>query len=242
MTNSLYKKYTRQAKAGIKGESFFESLISEYAIPHKISGSKDLGLDFICEWVFEDKPCGILFGVQIKTLSDKKTRPRSFGISGLNGLEQFRIGSSKLTVDEGTLEYWKGFGGPIYLFAIVLEDVPSGDAMNCYYKRFTPILTAGSTQEGEYFYKVNQGSSRFVAFANREDRTLGFVRDLYIDCTRWNYSRGSISYLNPRTLGLLQFPEDGVFADLFKEYRTNIIRSYRRTKRILQNLGLINET
>jgi Domain of unknown function (DUF4365) len=49
MTGQFYKKYTRQAKAGIKGESFFESLISDYPIPHKIFGAKDVGLDFICE-------------------------------------------------------------------------------------------------------------------------------------------------------------------------------------------------
>jgi Domain of unknown function (DUF4365) len=121
MPNQLYKKYTRQAKASIKGESFFESLISDYSIPHKISGSKDIGLDFICEWVFDDEPSGILFGVQVKTLSDKRTRPKNLGISHLNGLERNKISSAKLKVCESTLTYWEGLGLPVYLFAIVLE-------------------------------------------------------------------------------------------------------------------------
>ncbi len=56
MTDSGYKKYTAQAKAGIKGESFFEALVSDYSLPHHIVGLKDIGIDYICEWVYGDKP------------------------------------------------------------------------------------------------------------------------------------------------------------------------------------------
>lgn len=63
MGNNQYKKYTAQAKAGIKGEAFFEALISDYSLPHHIVGSKDLGIDYICEWVYGDKPTGILYAV-----------------------------------------------------------------------------------------------------------------------------------------------------------------------------------
>jgi hypothetical protein len=236
MTGQFYKKYTRQAKAGIKGESFFESLISDYSIPHKISGAKDVGLDFICEWVFEDKPSGVLFGVQIKTLSDKRTRPKPFGISALNGLEQYKIGSSKLRVDESTLTYWKAFGLPIYLFAILLEGKGEEEMLNCYYKRFTPILTERSSQDKEYFYKVNSGRNIFLAFKSSGKKSDGFTRDLFIDYTRWNYFKGSITYLNPRILGLQEFPEEGVFVDLFAEYYQKIISTYNRTTQYLQLL------
>jgi len=236
MTDEFYKKYTRQAKAGIKGESFFESLISDYCIPHKISGAKDVGLDFICEWVCEDKPSGVLFGVQIKTLSDKRTRPKPYGISALNALEQYKIGSSKLKVHETTLTYWKAFRLPIYLFAILLEGKGEEDGLNCYYKRFTPILTERSSQDTEYFYKVNSGRNKFLAFKNFDKKSDGFTRDLFIDYTRWNYFKGSITYLNPRKLGLQEFPEEGVFVDLFAEYYQQIINTYNRTTKYLQLL------
>ena len=62
MTDSDYEKYTAQAKAGIKGEAFFEALVSDYSIPHHILGLKDVGIDYLCEWVYGDKPTGILRG------------------------------------------------------------------------------------------------------------------------------------------------------------------------------------
>lgn len=70
----MSKSYTNQAKKWIKGEAFFESLISEYAIPHKIIMPKDLGVDFICEWVHGEKPTGVLFLAQVKTISGKATK------------------------------------------------------------------------------------------------------------------------------------------------------------------------
>jgi hypothetical protein len=69
MTDRGYKKYTAQAKAGIKGEAFFEALVSDYSLPHHIVGLKDVGIDYICEWVYGDKPTGLLYAVQVKTLS-----------------------------------------------------------------------------------------------------------------------------------------------------------------------------
>jgi hypothetical protein len=52
--------------------------------------------------------------------------------------------------------------------------------------------------------------------------------DLFIDYTRWNYFKGSITYLNPRKLGLQEFPEEGVFVDFFAEYYQQIINTYNR--------------
>ena len=46
MSEEEYKKYTLQARRGIKGEAFFEALISDYCIPHQIVGPKDIGIDY----------------------------------------------------------------------------------------------------------------------------------------------------------------------------------------------------
>ena len=61
MTVSEYKKYTEILARGSKGEAFFESLIVDYAIPHRIARQNDLGVDFLCEWIHGDRPTGILF-------------------------------------------------------------------------------------------------------------------------------------------------------------------------------------
>jgi hypothetical protein len=54
MTVIDYKKYTVQAKVAIKGGAFFETLVSEYSIPHPIVGLKDIGIDYVCEWARTD--------------------------------------------------------------------------------------------------------------------------------------------------------------------------------------------
>ena len=64
------KKYAFTTQLSNKGESFVESILAGYALAHKIERSKDLGLDFICEWVNEEDPTGLLFGIQVKTRSD----------------------------------------------------------------------------------------------------------------------------------------------------------------------------
>ncbi|MGH8067350.1 MAG: hypothetical protein ACRERE_19385 [Candidatus Entotheonellia bacterium] len=64
--NESYKRYTIQAKRWIKGEAFFEALISDYSLPHHIVSPKDVGIDYICEWVYGDRPTGILYAVQVK--------------------------------------------------------------------------------------------------------------------------------------------------------------------------------
>jgi hypothetical protein len=73
---NIYKKYTIQAKTCVKGEAFFESLLSDYCIPHKVTGTKDIGIDYFCEWVYENKPSGVLFAVQVKTFSEKSAKPK----------------------------------------------------------------------------------------------------------------------------------------------------------------------
>jgi hypothetical protein len=167
MTDCDYKKYTAQAKAAVKGEAFFEALVSDYSVPHHIVGSKDIGIDYICEWVYGDRPTGTLYAVQVRTLSDRSVKP---------------------------------------------------------------ALTTARTQDEEDFYKVNEGTT-FLAFSDPQSKRYGFARDLFIDTMRCSYSKGSISYLSPRTLGLEQFPEeDAVFGDLFEEYSESILRTYQKTR------------
>jgi hypothetical protein len=50
MTDGEYKQYTNEARRGIKGEAFFETLIVDHAIPHRIARQNDLGVDFLFEW------------------------------------------------------------------------------------------------------------------------------------------------------------------------------------------------
>ena len=61
------KQYTSEARRGIKGEAFFETLIVDHAIPHRIARQNDLGVDFLCEWTHGERPCGVLFTAQVKS-------------------------------------------------------------------------------------------------------------------------------------------------------------------------------
>jgi hypothetical protein len=238
MSNADYKKYTVQAKAAIKGEAFFEALVSDYSVPHHIMGLKDVGIDYICEWVYGDRPTGILYAVQVKTLSAHYVKLEPLGPKkGFNELNEYRIGNPNLHIDERTLQYWRGFGMPVYLFLIVhSEPLHQGGQLDCYYKRFTPVLTTNRTQKQENFYKVNEGTT-FLAFADQQSKKFGFARDLFIDLIRCSYYKGSISYISPRTIGLEQFPqEDAVFVDLLKEYYGNVYRTYAKTKEFFEGI------
>jgi len=233
-----HKKYTRQARTGIKGEAFFEALVADYAIPHHIVGPKDIGIDYICEWVHGDAPTGVLFAVQVKTYTvGSGTEPQHVGVeTKLNGLDKYTIANSNLVVDARTVCYWKRFGLPVYLFvvahtpAVAQED----DNLDLYYKRFTPVLTKDEKQEDLFYYRVSRGH-KFIAFARESDKRQGFARDLFIDLMRWSYHKGTIDYLNPRRLGLQQFPEeDTVFHDLFREYKERVCVTYSKTKKFLE--------
>jgi len=234
-----YKKYTAQAKAAIKGEAFFESIVSDYSIPHHISEPKDIGIDYFCEWVYGDKPSGILYAVQIKTLAERNVKIESLGINtGLNELTKFDIKNQLLHIDANTLEYWRGLGIPVYLFAVIYSD-SSVESMkiDCYYKRFTQLLTTTTDQEDEYFYKVNDGAT-FLAFADQKSKRFGFARDLFIDLMSCSYYKVSISYISPRTLGLDQFPEaDAIFGEIFEEYSENINYTLEQTRKYLARIS-----
>jgi hypothetical protein len=232
-------KYSVQARTCIKGESFFESLIAEYAIPHQVIGQKDIGVDYICEWAYEEEPSGILFAVQVKTFTvDDDNKLKSLGITDprLNALEAFSISNSNLVIKQPTLEYWKGLGLPTYLFVVAnwKGEGTKPDEMRMFYKRFTPVLTGNSPQADERFYRVDIGA-RFRAFADEVNQTQGFARDLFVDLMRWSYYKGNISWMSPRRLGLRQFPEKhNVFHEFFEAYKPQICETYKQTKEYLE--------
>lgn len=213
---SDYKHYTEKASRGIKGEAFFEGLMVDFAIPHRISRQNDLGVDFLCELCYGDRPSGILFVAQVKSsTSDKITcKPDmrendqiSKGISRFNQLDTYTLKGAK-KVDEATLNYWKGLGLPSYLFYVVEQRSEERNELECYYKRYTPLLD-GRTNSDDLspsmtFYHVNRGS-QFRAFANMKNETKGFARDLIVDYARISYYKGQIVQMTAEKLGFWPF-------------------------------------
>ena len=119
-----YKKYTQEARRGIKGEAYFESLMVEHAITHRIARQNDLGTDFLCEWVCGDRPTGILFSAQVKSTTSDNVTPHFIERSQLNRLDTYTL-SGAPNIEESTVNYWKGLGLPAFLF-VVIEDQTDG--------------------------------------------------------------------------------------------------------------------
>jgi hypothetical protein len=208
MADDDYKRSTESARRGIKGEAFFESLVVDHAIPHRIARQNDLGIDFLCEWICGDRPTGMLFTVQVKTTTSDLVKPAFVCPSRFNLLRTHTLtGADK--VDERTINYWKGLGLPAFLF-IVIEDRSNGQChLDCYYKRYTPLLDGHAALDDKtgtkLFYQVNHGAT-FLVFADLEKQIGGFARDLLFDYARLSYSKGHIVPLTPRQLGFWPFP------------------------------------
>lgn len=216
-------RYLKSAQIGNKGEAFFESLISEYAIPHKVVGSKDVGLDFLCEWVHGEKPTQLLFGAQVKTRTNKKlelVREES----KLNQLREFKGGFS---IKPDTLGYWKGFDFPIFLFLVNIK----GKNMICFYRRYTPILHGKQEENGAPFYQVNDGSE-FIALTPTPEGPGGFCRDLFIDHLRCQHNKGMLSGVDPEDLGLKNYYKKNVlYKDVFDNYEKQIKSTFEKYKK-----------
>lgn len=236
-----YKKFTDDAKTAIKGEAFFELLITDYAIPHHVVGAKDIGIDYFCEWVYGNKPTGILFAVQVKSsqISNKNYVPQLVKCDERCGLGQYKISYASLLdikKNENTIKYWKGLGIPVYLFFV---HQGKNEEMNCYYRRYTPFLTdpEGKDDAGEYsqeFYKVNKGFS-FLGFADKNKRRGGFARHLFIDYIRCNYANGIIVGLKDKMgkLGLSDFKDFSAVYPLIEKHEDQIFKAYEETTEIL---------
>jgi hypothetical protein len=208
MADSEYKKYAQKVRRGIKGEAFFESLMVDHAIPHRIARQNDLGVDFLCEWTYGDRPTGILFSAQVKSTTSEQVKRELVGRSRLNSLDEYVLHGAK-SIDEKTISYWKGLGLPAFLF-LIIEDKSSGvPRLDCFHKRYTPLLDgrAGPNEHDgtKSYYQVNSGS-QFLAFANAETEVGGFARDLIIDYFRLSYSKGQVVQITPNQLGFWPFP------------------------------------
>jgi hypothetical protein len=244
MTDAGYKQYAESARRGIKGEAFFESLIVDHAIPHRIARQNDLGVDFLCEWIYGDRPTGILFSAQVKATTSDTVPCKADGQSELNGLNEYTLtGAEK--IDEQTINYWKGLGLPAFLF-YVIENATSGESrLECYHKRYTPLLDGHSDSIDETgtkrFYKVSNGAT-FLAFADPKKKIGGFARDLIIDYARLSYSKGHIVQLTPRQLSFWPFPDKSnpdavlVFGELVGWHRRKIKETCDWTTGVLSRL------
>lgn len=237
-----------------EGEGVFLSFLAKYAILHKVCTSDDMGIDYFGEWLNKatDKSLestNILFAIQLKT-SEENNIEASFiekdkQYNQLDRYELRRLIRDKKTgkvkkqkydnIKKTTIEYWKGFEIPVYLFVVSLSD----SVNEIYYKRFTPILHGTVKRDREKFYKASK-ETNFFAFAT-SDNAGGFCRDLFIDYIRCNYKKGSIAYKNPRDMGLNQFPENPktLFIDMVKkEYKNEIEYTHNR----LNELGLFSSS
>ncbi|MBU4186011.1 MAG: DUF4365 domain-containing protein [Proteobacteria bacterium] len=244
MTDKDYKQYTKDARKGIKGEAFFESLIVEHAIPHRIARHNDLGVDFLCEWISGDRPTGLLFSVQIKTTTYSTIKTQFKELSKLNGLNKYKLSGAQ-KVDDRTLNYWKGLGIPAFLFYIIEDSSKSINDLECFYKRYTPLLDGHSKPEDESgtlaFYRVNEGAT-FLAFSDSEQEIGGFARDLIIDYFRLSYSKGHVIPLTPSKFGFWPFENkhnsDSLiyFRDFLQWYKKAIKDTCEQTTALLANL------
>lgn len=243
MAKHSYKQYTANARRGIRGEAFFESLIVEHAIPHQLARQNDLGVDFICEWVDTDTGCptGILFAVQVKTTTKKQAAPERINSqSPLNWLPTFKLKGARKWYDDNTIAYWKSLWLPAYLCVVVEE---AGGPAQCYYKRCTPLLDGHASNDDKeptrLYYHAEKNGGGFRAFADEASRTGGFARDLIVDYARLHYARGYVVPLDKEKLGVWPFRTVEVgepFEDSLRWNRQQIEKTCKDTLKWLKKL------
>lgn len=244
MADHDYKQYTEEARRGIKGESHFESLIVDHAIPHRIARQNDLGIDFLCEWIYGDRPTGILFSAQVKSTTSDKVICEAGEKSPLNGLLKYTLKKAE-KVDERTINYWKGLGLPAFLFYIIENECNGAAHLECYHKRYTPLLDGHPSPDDKIgtraFYQVSKGG-KFLSFADFQKEIGGFARDLIMDYVRLSYFKGYVVQLTPSQLGFWPFPDkeepDAVryFDNPLKWHREMIENNCRWTTDLLTQL------
>jgi hypothetical protein len=245
MTKSII---TKEIRLSHLGEGFFLSLLSEYAILHKVDGSNDIGIDYFCEWINQgnSESTNVLFAVQLKTTRVDKIILTSVGTdSERSWLPLYEIkwknkegksnGKFDNTIESRTIEYWRGFEIPVYLFVIVTEE---GKESKMFYKRYTPILHKTEKEEEIKFHLASKDNS-FSAFANKINNKGGFCRDLYVDYIRCNYEKGAIIHKDPRDLGLNQFPKEKFFFKdlLTKQYKQKVQDTLEWMEKVKREIG-----
>lgn len=232
-------------RIGNRGEAFLEFIMSKHCLMHKVLGYKDIGIDYICEWLSGSTPSRILFGIQVKT-SEKKDMELINGYikKGFNELKCYSIKKFPWRIEEKTMEYWRGFDIPLYLFCVIRNNENQFD---CFYSRLTPILhrvvkdgikeKIEEIKKGD-FYQANE-NSEFRDIIEKEKMNGGFVRDLFIDSVRCSYQNGSISYRSPRDFGLNNWPEKVIYPDVLAEPGTDYMKKVKDGLLLLERVKLI---
>lgn len=241
-------KVPKSFRIGNRGEAYLEFVMSKHCLMHKIAGYKDIGIDYICEWLIGDSPTRILFGVQVKTSDINSVELKYLGRNkGLNGLEKFAFTKTTPSwdINTNTINYWFGFEIPLYLFFVL----KSKSNFDCYYQRLTPILHKKDkikaaeeikSYKNNELYKANDDKSEFRAIVDRGRQDGGFARDLFFDSVRCSYYTGSLKYRDSREFGLKGWKGSGTYVDILGEGDRPYIDKVRVSLTSLNNLGIIS--
>lgn len=237
-------KVLESHRTGNRGESFLEFIMSKHCLMNKVVGHRDVGVDYICEWLNGDTPSRILFGIQVKTTEREDVEVIDKGINRrLNELEKVELKPPPFDIEEKTFEYWKGLNIPLYLFLVKKES--DENIFNTYYTRLTPVLHRkdGSVTnkineiKNGVFFKANEGSE-FRAVVSKDKMDGGFVRDLFIDSVRCSYQSGSVSYRDPKE-SEINWPSDALFPTVLGEKETDYVARVKKGLQLLEKNGLI---
>ena len=252
MDNSRKKlpKVPESFRIGNRGEAYLEFIMSRHCLMHKIAGYKDVGIDYLCEWLVEDSPTRILFGIQVKTSDISNVELKPLGRNkGFNGLDKFEFTKTTPSweIKRETINYWFGFEIPLYLFFVL----KSNSSFNCYYQRLTPILhkkdkekAAGEIQnyKNNDLYKANDDKNEFRAIIDRHGKDGGFARDLFFDSVRCSYYTGSVKYRDAREFGLKGWEGNNIYVDILGELDCPYMEKVGESLIGLENLGIISIT
>lgn len=245
--DNLLPKVIKSYMIGNRGEAFLEFIMSRHALMHKVVGYKDIGIDYLCEWIIEGKPTRVLFGIQVKTSDIADIRLEHLGRNKkLNGLEIYKFNKiiPSWNITEKTINYWFGFEIPLYLF-FVLKDKQN---FNCYYQRLTPNLHKKDKNKAikeiqDYknndMYLVNENDS-FRAIVKRGKQDGGFSRDLFFDSVRCVYNLGSLNYRNSLEFGLEGWETEGTYVDILGEEDRPYMDKLENTLIKLEKLGVVD--
>jgi hypothetical protein len=243
-------KVPESFRIGNRGEAYLEFIMSRHCLMHKIAGYKDVGIDYRCEWLVEDSPTRILFGIQVKTSDISNVELKPLGRNkGLNGLNKFEFAKTipSWKIKPETINYWFGFEIPLYLFFVLR----SNSSFNCYYQRLTPILHKKDKEKaadkiqnykGNELYKANDEKNEFRAIIDRGAKDGGFARDLFIDSVRCSYYTGSVKYRDAHEFGLKGWEGNYPYVDILGEPDCPYIEKVGESLVSLKKLGILSIT
>jgi hypothetical protein len=243
---SILPKVNESFRIGNRGEAYLEFIMSKHCLMHKIAGYKDIGIDYLCEWLVGNSPTRILFGIQVKT-SDKDIELRYLGRNkGLNGLEKYKFKNKpSWKIEQNTINYWFGFEIPLYLFFVLRN---GKERFNCYYQRLTPALHKKNQEKAieeiknymdNDLYQGNDNVGEFRAIIERNGKDGGFARDLFFDSIRCSYFTGSIRYRECSEFGLKGWEGQGIYADILGLPECNYLEKVEESLQTLKDSNIV---